>query len=518
MRVASRRSRFSAMLIAMGLLCSPTHAAGLPDARATSPDPPGEQYAQVARARCRFPQMDFCRNRCGELKTIRCLPNGYWPPCPVDAAAHREVCDGRDNDCDGSVDEGELCADRYSCTEDFCGPDGFCHHRPHHERCDDGADCSLDYCDTYDRPPTSDEGFQLIDANGCMHLLRHPYCTDMDGCDCNGKETCAPGEAMPDLTPDARDRLRDFFAHGCRFSHRAQAPCEIDGNSCTLETCCEANPQCQFGALTGAFLTGCGLGATERDSETGARVKCPNGRRRYLPPPNDRVSCDDGNPCTRDRCIDFEGTCRNDVLTDGRQPGCDDFIEGGCSQHICSRGSCITMRHYRVPNPDDPSQWCHGQVYWQGTPTCRDHTCSDGRCVESGGLANRCDDHLQCNGYEYCAGIHNEFDAVSETTGILGCTRMRAPCDDQLNCTDDICRETRTGPPGCSNVPDHHDCIQANDRNPCNPAQYCDSAARSPGTGCVSRPLTTSICDDHNSSTVDGCSVDEFRVPVCVHQ
>ena len=65
-----------------------------------------------------------------------------------------EACNGLDDDCDGVTDEGAdaSCNDGNACTVDAC-VSGACSHVP--VNCDDGNPNTTDYCDPY---------------NGCMHL------------------------------------------------------------------------------------------------------------------------------------------------------------------------------------------------------------------------------------------------------------------------------------------------------------------------------------------------------------
>ena len=63
----------------------------------------------------------------------------------------QEICDGRDDDCDGGVDEGgdALCADLSACTSDQCQGAGGCLNAavPDGTPCDDGTDCTIgDLC------------------------------------------------------------------------------------------------------------------------------------------------------------------------------------------------------------------------------------------------------------------------------------------------------------------------------------------------------------------------------------
>ena len=55
-----------------------------------------------------------------------------------------EICDAKDNDCNGQVDDGALCDDGLACTVDSCSPDKGCEHAP--MSCDDNKLCTHDLC------------------------------------------------------------------------------------------------------------------------------------------------------------------------------------------------------------------------------------------------------------------------------------------------------------------------------------------------------------------------------------
>jgi len=64
-----------------------------------------------------------------------------------------EVCDGRDNNCNGQVDEVTSCTDGNACTTgDYC-TNGMCIGSP--INCDDGDICTIDMCDVH---------------HGCSHI------------------------------------------------------------------------------------------------------------------------------------------------------------------------------------------------------------------------------------------------------------------------------------------------------------------------------------------------------------
>lgn len=121
-----------------------------------------------------------------------------------------ERCDGRDNDCDGDVDEGTLCDDDNPCTHDECrGPDG-CRFVPLALACDDGDACTLDdRCDNgvcvpgaprecNDHLPCTLD--QCDPASGCIHV---PSCPASEVCDAEGN-CCLPRWSCGDLAHECQ--------------------------------------------------------------------------------------------------------------------------------------------------------------------------------------------------------------------------------------------------------------------------------------------------------------------------
>ena len=135
-----------------------------------------------------------------------------WRSCSVDglsecnaAESNKEVCDGKDNDCDGKHDEGADCSDGNECTLDTCeGTEGCKHQSLSNAPCSDGYECTADDecadgacvgalvdCDD-DNLCTDDTCEEDV---GCVHVSNAGPCDDGDSC--TVEDHCAYGDCVP---------------------------------------------------------------------------------------------------------------------------------------------------------------------------------------------------------------------------------------------------------------------------------------------------------------------------------
>ena len=241
-----------------------------------------------------------------------------------------EVCDGRDNDCDGTVDEGDL---RNACNT--CGPLGP-------ELCD-GIDDDCDGMVDEDPLPCEVEGETCSPGFGCGYRCQNNECRGNDFCLIE-TNTCVPR----------------CVALGCP-----------DGGSCNRET-----GSC-FGGCEGVE---CGEGLVCVDGRCvfdNCFVRgCPEGER-----------CRD-DMCEPDPCLDVDcgdGFCRDGACVPSCTVGCafDEIcidgvcVEDACGARRCRAGqACVQGRCI-----DDPcrgvncalAQICQGGV-------CFDDPCWDIEC------------------------------------------------------------------------------------------------------------------------------------------
>ena len=240
-----------------------------------------------------------------ELVWLACLCLDDADCEPVD---NHNVCDGalfcqtEDGAAEGVclIDEETIpaCDDGIDCTVDYCDPATGCQYLPDDAACEDGEPCSDDICDA---------------ESGCMHEWNEVPCDDGDICTeldvCDGQGLCV-GQDKSEVPIE-------------------QGGCE-DGNQCTLHLCGED------GSCSSSFSTG---------------------------------ACDDGDPCTISDWCDGAGLCAGEdksllPLEDG---GCED--DNSCTEHACNEqsGECVVIH---VGWPCDDGDPC----------TLNDH-CFKGECV-----------------------------------------------------------------------------------------------------------------------------------------
>ncbi len=439
------------------------------------------------------PEDHTCKNvGRGGKKIFECIKNIDIPDCVTETDG--EVCDGKDNDCDGVTDEA-TCDDDNPCTLDDCDPEKGaageegCSHTNLTTGCSDGNPCtSGDTCSggvcTSGGPKDCDDDSVCTqdscdpNAGGCVNAKLEGACDDGDACT-NG-DMCTDGKCVG-VAPDCDDGnvcTTDFC--------KSDAGCQHDNNSeaCDDGAPCTTGDQCKDGACEKGFPT----------------------------------VCDDGNPCTKDVCdpklvTDLSKGCTSTNVADLCEDGDACTLGDACKGGVCKSGG---------PKDCDDGNACTTDTCDKETGECKfDHSstgdaCDDGNpCTnddlcEKGGLcigkAKSCDDNKLCTidkcdtNLGTCFHENNTGQSCEDGNACTlgdtcvggGCKSGAGKlCSDSLPCTNDSC-DTKTGK--CVFVPNKDVC---DDGNPCTTKDACD------GGDCKGGPLKN--CSDGNVCTLNSC-------------
>jgi len=216
-----------------------------------------------------------------------------------------EVCDGVDNNCDGSTDEGNVC-----CGNGVTDPGEECDY----DNAVDGDCCNPDctfvatgiLCKDIDQSlfPCFADSYCTGALDMCPPAPMEPTGTPCpDGTWCNGDETCDnSGNCQAGTTVDCDDSV-----------------------DCTIDSCDEGTDSCDNTANDDNCEDGLVCNGIQFCDQF-------DGCRMMVDPPN----CDDSNQCTDDSCSEAAHGCVN---TNDDTNACDDGFYCTIGD-ACSSGSC----------------------------------------------------------------------------------------------------------------------------------------------------------------------------------
>ncbi len=388
-----------------------------------------------------------------------------------------ELCNGKDDDCDGQTDEA-ACDDGNPCTTDGCDAaalacghtattgscdadgnactvgdecqDGKCAAGPV-KKCDDGNPCTLDSC-------AMASGCTAVDDNGVG-------CDDGDGCSVG--DTCKAGQCVPGKPKLCPTGKLCQVVQCDSGSGQCKSTAQPDGASCDDGTACTQADTCATGACSAKALdcndnnvctqdtcdpvTGCAHTAAKAPCNDGNACSgpdvCSGGQCTGLP--LSATACDDNNPCTNDLCDPKSGCV------------------AAANQAACQDG-----------NPCTQGDTCKDKQCVAGTSTCQCQKDSD--CAEDGNL---------CNGVPFCDKSTANFACKTNPATVVKCDTT----------ADSLCAVNSCAPLTGKCAP-----VAAIDGKPCDAdGSLCTDKDSCSGGKCL--PGAILGCDDGNPCTADAC-------------
>ncbi|MBI5913719.1 hypothetical protein HY839_04775 [Candidatus Azambacteria bacterium] len=251
------------------------------------------------------------------------------------------------------------------------------------------------------------------------------------------------------------------------------------------------------------------------------------------------VNCDDGNPCTTDKCAVAAGKAA--CVSTPNTAACDDgnpcTTGDWCAVGACQSGAPINCDDGN-PCTTDKCAVTAGKAACVSTPNtavCDDgnlctvkDACKDGACA--GGFAADCDDGISCTvdscdpatGCKHTADntVCDDGNACTDDScdKVKGCQYAynKKACDDGNPCTNDVCSGGACkGTPNTAACDDGNVCTQGDQCKAgacvggsslqCDDANACTDDSCDAVKGCVFKP-NTKPCDDGNPCTSDVCS------------
>lgn len=411
--------------------------------------------------------------------------------------ASSEVCDGKDNNCNGLTDE-QTCDDAKVCTQDACdaakaalGQDG-CTHTPaagpcnaDNDACTQNDQCDAGTCkagataDCDDKNPCSVDSCDAI--KGCQHAFSPGKACD-DGNACTANDACDQGLCRAGSLLICDDK-NDCTADTCDTQSGACVATNVDGATCSDGDACTIFDGCKDGSCQGKANPcddGNACTGTACDSKTGCSYLAVSG------------SCDDGDACTTGEA------CAGGLCTGGSAATC--TASSPCVTTACSKSTGLCVETPRLD----------GTACSDNTACTKDDSCVGGVCK---GEDLNCDDANACTG-----------DSCSPSAGCQHLA-LTTPCDDGLACTmGDACTngacvgqaKVCTASGSCvtsSCSPISGLCVELPKTGTvtCDDNTACTSGDLCVGAACAGKTID---CNDNNTCTIDSCDV----IAGCKHE
>ena len=398
-----------------------------------------------------------------------------------------ELCDGADNDCNGTIDDGgdAICDDGDLCNgSETCGGAAGCQAGTP-PSCDDGNACTADGCalGACTHTPVAD-GSSCDDGDACTQTdsCQGGSCTGTNPVVCTAADQChAAGSCDP--------------ATGV-----CSSPTVADGTACNDGDGCTQTDSCTGGVCTGGNPVVCT--ASDQCHTAGtcnpATGVCTN------PVAADGTACNDGDACTTsDSCQGGSCTGTNPVVCAAADQchlaGTCDPASGLCSNPAAPDGTSCDDALACTTGDSCQAGSCTGTAVPGCVPCTTAADCAD---------ANVCTTDV-CTGNGTCAHV--------DTPGCVPCTTS-ADCNDNNPCTSDEC-----GPDGSCGITSLPGCELCNTAADCDDGNACTTEACTNGVcqhtadpSCQPREICGNCIDDDGDGLVDAEDPDCCSAPVAL--
>ena len=456
---------------------------------------------------------------CEPDKVVAVCPGGEWI-CDYGAIEDFEspveaTCDGKDNDCDGVTDESSevICDDGIPCTQDLC---------------QDG---------------------------GCVNTLIPGHCLIEGTCYAEGTANlanqckyCDTGESTSGWTDRKDGDTCNFDDDGCTEGDSCQQGYCLGG---VLKDCMFLDDQCTQGQCnsTGVHSAECVAVAIKDNEPCDDGIDCTKGDQCQAGAcGGTSYDCDDSLPCTVDTC-DGNGGCEHAIKDGWCLIGPVNCVPAGTDRPGSFCEACITSKSKTQWSDKDAGTPCND---WD---VCtEDESCQGGSCA--GGNAKNCDDGNQCT-LDDCLsssgcthtpspGIDCNDQNDCTHTDVCGgdgtvCIGAAYTCSDTLTCTGDVCDgaggclypigtdwcvigglciprdapDPTNGCRECNPDSDQMDWTPLENGTPCNDEDACTTDDACTAGNCQQGGVLD--CDDGKACTTDGCqpAVGCFHIDNC---
>ncbi len=439
-----------------------------------------------------------CTNGVGQCQTtgqIVCDGQGGATCNAVAGMPQTEICDGLDNNCDGTPDDGfnlgMMCTNGVGACEVAgvlaCNGTGgvACNAvagTPVAEMCGDAVDSDCDGFDSNGCACASDTDCELCNEE---YLLCVTTCTT-DG-DCPNGQIC--DDAQGQLCVPACDVDSDC-AIVCDETSGKCVECTTDGE-CPTGQGCNAGGNC---LPTCANDNDCATGST-CDTSIGLCVECGAGDACGT----DEVCSPEANGCILP--CNLEADCSNGLVCDESHGECVECVEDA----DCTGGACNVLTNTCVECVQD-SDCPTGEVCDEPINTCVecvvDGDCASGVCDEPNNTCVECVQDSDCP-MGVCDEPNNTcVECVENTDCPEGevCNQDNTcgpPCTTDADCPEGVCD------PGTGT------CVECVDNADCPAGETCDPMTHTcePPTGCTNDSDCTigQVCDTETSGCIEGC-------------